>query len=130
MELRTCIQIAWDTRGRGEVLGQAGAAKACAYHLNRSVKVSKSKITTNSSNSTTPCMSQYFPPHSSTSGTPLVIQARALKGTSYFCSKDSIGYQSILGFFRKRLSRNAGVTTAFFDLARFHVKRLKESVAK
>ena len=29
------------TRGRGEVLGQAGVAKACAYHLNRSIKDSK-----------------------------------------------------------------------------------------
>ena len=73
-------------------------------------KYQKSKITTNSSNSTTPCMCQYFSPHPSTSRTPLVIQARALKGTSYFYSKDSIGYQCILGFFRKRLSRNTGVT--------------------
>ena len=29
------------TRGRGEVLGQAGVAKASAYHLNRSIEESK-----------------------------------------------------------------------------------------
>ena len=29
------------TRGRGEVLGQAGVAKASAYHHNRSIKESK-----------------------------------------------------------------------------------------
>ena len=29
------------TRGRGEVLGQAGVAKTNAYHLNRSIKESK-----------------------------------------------------------------------------------------
>ena len=51
------------TRGRGEVLGQAGVAKACAC-TSTLTRVSKnqSKIATNLSNSTTPCMSQYFPP--------------------------------------------------------------------
>ena len=29
------------TRGRGEVLGQAGVAKASAYHLNRNIEESK-----------------------------------------------------------------------------------------
>ena len=51
------------TRGRGEVpvLGQAGVAEACAYTLEGVSKSHKSKMTTNSSNSATSLLSQYFP---------------------------------------------------------------------
>ena len=54
------------TRGRGEVSGQAGVAEACAYTLEGVSKGHKSKMTTNSSNSATSCLSQYLPLHPST----------------------------------------------------------------
>ena len=63
---RISVISAAPTRGRGEVLGQAGAAEACAYALEGVSKSHKSKMTTNSSNSATSCLSQYFPPHPST----------------------------------------------------------------
>jgi len=50
------------TRGRGEVLGQAGAAEAYAYTLEGVSKNQKSKITSNSSNSTTALPVPIFPP--------------------------------------------------------------------
>jgi len=53
---------AGSSRGRGEVLGQAGAAEACAYTLEGVSKNQKSKITTNSSNSTTALLVPIFPP--------------------------------------------------------------------
>ena len=50
------------TRGRGEVLGQAGVEEASAYTLEGVSKNQKSKITTNSSNSTTPLLVPIFSP--------------------------------------------------------------------
>jgi len=65
-ELSTSTSARKEVLGiRREVLGQARVAKACAYHLNRSTRVSKtrkSKITTNSSNSTTPLHVPIFSP--------------------------------------------------------------------
>ena len=45
----------------GEVLGQAGVAEACTYTLEGASKNQKSKIATNSSNSTAPCLSVFSP---------------------------------------------------------------------
>ena len=40
-EIAVIQRLQAGTRGRGEVLGQAGVAKASAYHHNRSIKESK-----------------------------------------------------------------------------------------